>query len=135
MRCRSTPGKWTAAKSKMPGSGLATPTTSLSTTQRTGTPSPGPTWQTRDRRSTASICPEALETTPSGRPRAASVASAAMLSGIGHRQRAAMRAWPSTAAASSTSPSAMPTDRTYARSYSRQSRSSAPWADFTAIAA
>ena len=58
-----------------------------------------------------------------------------MLSGIGQRQRAAMRAWPSTAAASSTSPSAMPIDRTYARSYSRQSRSSAPCADFTAIAA
>ena len=79
--------------------------------------------------------PDALETTPSGSPPASSAASAAMLSGIGQRQSAAMRAWPSTAAASSTSPSVMPIDRTYARSYSRQSRSSAPWADFTAIAA
>ena len=48
-RCRSALGVGEDARLAM------TPTTWLSTTHRTATPSPGPTWQTPDRRSTASI--------------------------------------------------------------------------------
>ena len=95
---------------------MATPTTWLSITHRTSTPSPGPTWHTPDRRNTASIWPDALDTTPSGTPAAASAVNAVMLDGIGQRHSAAVRVWPSTAAASSTSSSGTPIDVTYARS-------------------
>ena len=52
----------------MAGSGFATPTIVESMMITTGTPSPSPTWHTPNLRSTDSIWPAALLTTPIGTP-------------------------------------------------------------------